>query len=1096
MRFLAFWAMLMPGFTEDELIEQPAIALFAELGYETARCFRESYGAHGTLGREHQGEVVLTRRLRAALERLNPGLPDEAISTAIGDLTRDRSALSPVHANQEVYRLLKDGVKVTFRDERGEDQVETVRVIDWNEPQNNDFLLASQLRVTGDIYRRRADLVAFVNGLPLVLFELKASHKRLEDAYNHNLRDYKSTIPQLFWYNAFNILSNGSQSRIGTITAEWEHFAEWKRINDEGEQGVVSLETMIRGTCEPARLLDLVENFILFSDIGGKPIKVVAKNHQYLGVNRAFARLRDAREGRRRLGVFWHTQGSGKSFSMVFFTQKVLRKLPGDWTFVMVTDRKELDDQIYQTLVSAGAVQEAEGVHAETGDALKRLLRENHRYVFTLIQKFRTEPGEEFPVLSERRDVIVITDEAHRTQYATLAMNMRRALPNAGFIAFTGTPLIVGEEKTREVFGDYISIYNFRQAVEDGATVPLYYENRVPEVQLTNETLNEDLEALIEAAELDEEQERLLERQFAREYQLITRDDRLERIAADIVEHYLGRFEAAGDRVAKAMVVSIDKATTVRMYDKVQRIWQERLAQLREEAEQYGGAERSKAEWVSAGSVKEGNSERERIERLIRFMETTDMAVVVSQSQNEEAEFAEKGLDIRPHRLRMVSEDLEQKFKDPKDPFRIVFVTAMWMTGFDVPCLETIYLDKPLRNHTLMQTIARANRVFAGKTNGLIVDYVGIFRDLEKALAIYGAAAGGQVAPGDMPVQSKDELIARLREEIGNVGEFLRNLGVDLDAIQRASANAWERLRLLDDAREAILVNDETKARFLGLANSVVLLYRAILPDVSAQEFAPVGRVIAVMAERIQSLSPQPDISWVMRQVEELLDASIAAEGYVIREDRESRIVDLSTIDFKSLSEAFAEGRQNTTAAELRGAIERKLREMVERNRTRIDFEQRLQALIDNYNSGAINVQLYFEELMKLARELTEEEQRTIALGLTEEELAIFDLLTRPGPNLAPKEEEQVKKVARDLLATLQRDKLVLDWRKKQQARAAVRLTIQRYLGRTLPDSYSKVDRQQKADVIYQHVYDAYAGAGLSIYHPAGRGAAAVAYQV
>lgn len=365
----------MPGFTEDELIEQPAIALFAELGYETARCFHETLGERGTLGRENQGEVVLTRRLRAALARLNPGLPNDAISGAIEELTRDRSALSPVHANREVHGLLKDGVKVTLRDDRGEEQVETVRVIDWNEPGNNDFFLASQLWVSGEIYRRRADLVAFVNGLPLVLIELKASHKRLEDAYTHNLRDYKETIPQLFWHNAFIILSNGSESRIGTITAEWEHFAEWKRINDEGERGVVSLETMIRGTCAPARLLDLVENFILFSEAGGAPIKIIAKNHQYLGVNRAFARLRSAGEDRRRLGVFWHTQGSGKSYSMVFFSQKVLRKLPGDWTFVVVTDRTELDDQIYRTFVAAGAVQEAEGVHAESGEELKRLLR-------------------------------------------------------------------------------------------------------------------------------------------------------------------------------------------------------------------------------------------------------------------------------------------------------------------------------------------------------------------------------------------------------------------------------------------------------------------------------------------------------------------------------------------------------------------------------------------------------------------------------------------------------------------------------------------------------------------------------------------------
>jgi type I restriction enzyme R subunit len=420
--------------------------------------------------------------------------------------------------------------------------------------------------------------------------------------------------------------------------------------------------------------------------------------------------------------VFWHTQGSGKSYSMQFFSQKILRKLPGNWTFLIVTDREDLDDQIYKNFANTGAVTEPEQrVRANSSEHLKQLLQSDHRYVFTLIQKFRIEKGKKYPKLSDRSDIIVIADEAHRSQYDTFALNMRNALPNAAFIGFTGTPLMGGEEeKTRQVFGDYVSIYNFKQSIDDSATVPLFYENRIPEVQLSNDYLNQDMEELIEEAALNEEQESHLERQFAREYTIITDSDRLEKIASDIVNHFLGR-----GYQGKAMVVSIDRFTAVRMYDKVQQHWQQYLANLQTQL------------------AKSEPSKREQLVAKIQYMQETDMAVVVSQSQNEIEVFKKKGLDITPHRKRIVGEDLDEKFKDENHPLRIVFVCAMWITGFDVPSCSTIYLDKPMRNHTLMQTIARANRVFPDKVNGLIVDYIGVFRDLQKALAIYGSAWGG-----------------------------------------------------------------------------------------------------------------------------------------------------------------------------------------------------------------------------------------------------------------------------------------------------------------------------------------------------------------
>ena len=746
---------------------------------------------------------------------------------------------------------------------------------------------------------------------------------------------------------------------------------------------------------------------------------------------------------------------------MICFAQKVLRKIPGNWTFVIVTDRQELDHQIYKNFAAAGAVTEQEA-QAISSRHLRQLLTEDHRYVFTLIHKFRTERGEEHPVLSERSDIIVITDEAHRSQYDTLALNMRTALPNASFIAFTGTPLIVGEEKTRDVFGDYVSVYDFRQSVEDGATVPLYYENRIPELQLTNENLNEDMERLLEEAELDEAQEKKLEREFARQYHLITREERLEAIAEDIVRHFTGR-----GFPGKAMMISIDKATAVRMYDKVQAHWKVEMSRLMDKM----------AEATT-------DEEREAIKQRLEFMESTDMAVVVSSSQNEIEEMKAKGLDIVPHRKRMVSEDLETKFKDPDDPLRIVFVCAMWLTGFDAPSCSTLYLDKPMRNHTLMQTIARANRVFKEKVNGLIVDYVGVFRNLEKALAIYGAGGG----PGDSPVKDKAALVVLLRQSIAEMEKFCTGVGVDLDAIEAASD--FDKIKLLDDAVESLIATDDSKKRYLTQAATLWRLYKAILPDNEAKEFAPRCLLTDVLAKKIRSLTPPADISEVMGQVEELLDESIDAEGYVIREipaayevgGVNEHWVDLSQIDFEALKEKFAKGKKRTEAEKLKGQVNNKLKQMVRLNRTRMDYLERFQKMIDEYNAGSLNIDEFFQRLMAFAQSLNEEEKRGVSEGLSEEELALFDILTKPQIELSDKEVKQVKKAARDLLKTLKREKLVLDWRKFQRSRAAVKISIEDALDEGLPEAYTPELFQKKVEAVYQHIFDSYYGAGRGIY--------------
>ncbi len=1049
------------SYSEQELIELPAIELFKRLGWSHVDALHETLGPSGTLGRDNQSELILPSRLRNAFERLNSGLPPEAYSIALEELTRDRSRLSMPAANREIYQLLKNGVKVHLPDpEGGGERVEIAKLIDWDNHANNDFLLVSQFWVVGEMYKRRADLMGFVNGIPLLFVELKAAHKQIQTAFTGNLADYKDTIPQLFWFNAFIILSNGSEAKVGSITSDWDHFNDWKKINSEGEEGVISLETVLRGTCEPGRFVDILENFLLFMEVRGGIVKVVPKNHQYLGVGNAMEALEEIKNRKGRLGVFWHTQGSGKSISMIFFSQKVLRKVPGNWTFVVVTDRKELDEQIYGNFASAGVITEGH-CQAESSKDLRRLLTEDHRFVFTLIHKFRTDDGSPHPALSQRDDIIVITDEAHRSQYDTLALNMRNALPNASFLAFTGTPLIIGEEKTRHVFGDYVSIYNFKQSVDDKATVPLFYENRIPELQLKDErAFKEGMDRLLEEAELDEAQEKKLEREFSREYHLITRDDRLEKIAEDIVEHFTER-----GHPGKGMVVSIDKATAVKMYDKVRKYWKQKTDRLMKKMSKLSGPE------------------REDVEKKIFYMQETDMAVVISSSQNEAAEMKKKGVDILPHRRRMLKEALETKFKDPDDLFRLVFVCAMWMTGFDVPSCSTIYLDKPMRNHTLMQTIARANRVFKDKVNGLIVDYVGVFRNLQRALAIYGSGSAGGLKPGEEPVKEKAELVAMLRTAVGQAVRFLEELGVKAEPI--IAAKGFERVKLLDRAVDAVLVNDTSKKRFINLSNTVNRIYKAILPDAEANEFVPACALFRAIQMKIEALQPEADVTEIMERVEELLDDSITARGYVIREPAapygKKKLVDLSEINFKALRKEFAKERRRMEIEKLRGAINSALEKMVRLNKTRMDFLEKFQRMIDEYNQGAVNLEEFFERLLKFVEELQEEDKRGVSEGLSEEELAVFDLIARPEMKLTKKEEGQVKRVARELLETLKREKLVLDWRKTQATRAAVRVTVEDKLDE-LPRVFSREIYNQKCDVVYQHLFENYYGEGRSVY--------------
>ncbi|AKB75076.1 Type I restriction-modification system, restriction subunit R [Methanosarcina lacustris Z-7289] len=1045
-------------YSEDSLVEKSAILEFEKLGYPHQNCFHEKFwlDGKGTLGRKTKSEVLLVRKLSEAIKKLNPDICGEAEERAIEELAKDRSRLSPVKANQEVYSLIKNGVKVKVRNEKGEIEDQTVKIIDFDSPKNNEFFLASQFWITGEMHTRRTDLLGFVNGIPLIFIEVKATGRRVKEAYDDNLTDYKDTIPQLFWYNAFIILSNGRESKIGTITSGFEHFGEWKRVRDEKEPGDSLLDTMITGSCEKSRFLDILENFTLFSSSEGHPVKIISKNHQYLGVNNAIESFKKRKENEGKIGVFWHTQGSGKSYSMIFFAQKILRKFPGNYTFVVVTDREELDEQIYRNFQNAGVISEV-GVQARSGGHLKQLLTEDHRLVFTLIHKFGTKKGVKHPLLSDRDDIIIIADEAHRIQYDTLAQNMKDALPNAGFIGFTGTPLIVGEEKTRDTFGDYVSIYNFKHSIADGATVPLYYENRVPEVQLKNENLNDDIYGEIEKAGLDDEEESKLATEFANEYNVIVREDRLETIAKDIVEHYVTRGYAG-----KALVISIDKLTTVKMYDKVQKYWNMYINELKEQRK----------------AITEGE-EAKVLEKLISEFEGVDMAVVVSQGQNEVKKFEENKLDIRPHRKRMIEEDLEEIFKDSKSSLKIVFVCSKWREGFDVPSLSTIYLDRPMKGHSLMQTIARANRVFGEKTGGFIVDYVGIFENLEQALKIYASPkSGGREAP----IKSKEKLLKTLKKKIKEINKFLSGLSVDSKKILKTKTG-FEKIRLLKDATDAILKNESTKKKFLTEAGAALKIYKSILPHKRASEFLSQITLYEELVKEIRSLDPEVDISKIRDSIQRVLDKSIESKKYIIEESKKGRIFGLKDIDFDALADRFDEQHKNTEFEWLKNLISYKLREMVRLNSSRLDYQKKFETLIEAYNSGSANVDYHYKELIKFAKELKQEDERAIIESLSEEELSLFDKLKKP--DLKEKEKSQVRKVAKELLATLKAEKLVLDWRKKQQAIAAVKKEIEDELDRGLPDSYGVIAYEEKCNTVFQHIYDSYAGDNHSVYEAA-----------
>lgn len=1051
-------------FSENTLVQQTAADYFQNsLGWESVYTHNsERFGTGSLLGRESEQETVLTCDLRAALERLNPGLPEDAYKDAVRQVVEYSAGRTLLDTNREKYTLIRDGVRVTVRNAKGEVERPTLRLIDFDRPENNRFLIVRELWVRGDIYRRRMDLIGFVNGLPLLFIECKNVYADLRKAYDGNLSDYRDTVPHLFHHNAIVMLANGIRAKIGSISSKFAHFHEWKRL-EEDDPGAVDMETALKGICTKANFLDLVENFILFDDSTGKVAKILGKNHQFLGVNRALASVADRTARKGKLGVFWHTQGSGKSYSMVFFTRKVHRKLGGNFTFLVCTDRADLDDQIYQTFAGCGAANnDRDPCRAESGEHLKHLLGLQKSHIFTLIQKFNQEVPPDAP-WSRRNDVLVISDEAHRTQYGQLSLNLRSAIPNASFIGFTGTPLFKDDELTKQVFGDYVSTYDFQRAVEDGATVPLYYDARGEKLGVATTELNEKIAEALDKADvqgIDAQQK--LERELKREYHMLTASKRLGNIAQDFVWHYSTAWETG-----KAMIVCIDKITCVRLHRLIEFSWNERIQAIEADC---------------ANST--DDQEVQYMKRQIAWMRTTQCAVVISEEQGEVEAFRKWDLDIKPYR-KLIKEgfdapggeriDVETAFKRPEHPFRVAIVCAMWLTGFDVPSLSTLYLDKPLKAHTLMQAIARANRVAEGKNNGLIVDYCGILRNLREALATFAARPGSEGAGGSEPAKPDEELLQELADAIDMSSAFLTERGASLEAV--FDNNSFKRNRAILKAKEAVNQTDQTRKTFEILCREVFRKFKACLTIDGITAYRDAYGALNTIYKTLQEDRQAADISDVIKQLHEVVDSAIA-----VRDDlpEDATIYDISKIDFDRLRQEFQRSpAKNTAVQSLKAVVEMRLKRMLERNPLRTDFQQHYENIVEAYNDekDRATIEQIFEQLLKFIAELDKEETRALREGLDEESLAIYDLLRKE--NLSPNEIAEIKKVASDLLSKLKAEKLCIDqWREKEATRAAVRVVIRDFLyddktGLPAPN-YDERDVETKTDSVFKHVFYAY----------------------
>jgi len=999
------------NFNENNLAEEPVIEWLKEMGYDYE--FGPDLAPGGSLQERNSfREVVLIPRLKRSIKRLNPELCDEAIDEAVLKIKSVEHPGSDI-VNKETYKLLTEGVKFEAKDKNGEKKGRIAKIFDFETPENNEFLVVSQFAIQGTETVRRPDLVVFINGIPIVIFEVKSPTTEtgtIKSAF-YQLQDYKKDIPDIFKYNQFLVVSDLIEARHGTISSNWEWFAPWKGIESENEknEGISQLEILTQGMFNKIRLLDIIKNFIIFEADSEKNTAKFTKKmclyHQYFGVNKAVKEtLRaTALKGNKKIGVFWHTQGSGKSLSMVFYVNKTkqLEALKSP-TYLFLTDRNDLDGQFYKTFLRTGypLAKQAETIK----DLKEKLKNAGGELIFTTIQKFETENE----LLSDRDNIIVIADEAHRSQYAKYAGNVRISLPKASFMGITGTPISLQNRNTSLVFGDYISSYKINKAVEDGATVTIYYEGRLVPLHLANDFLDEEFDDLMVEHEFDIKE--TIKRKWARLEQAIGSPERLKQIAKDIVEHFNNR-----GLEGKGMIVTMSRRIAVEMYNLISGM---------------------------PGAPK--------------------IAVIISKPEDFKGRI-QKELNYK---------ELEKQFKNFDDPLKMVIVCDMWLTGFDVPPLHTMYIDKPLKNHTLMQAIARVNRVFKDKPGGLIVDYIGIADNLKKALNIYSSDIQKQAM---VPLQ---EIIDKMNEKY----DVVKNMFAGIDFSNWKKLEKIELANLFQKAINAIItdkrtgmIDEENKKRFLKESEILFKVFALVMPNHEAVKIRNEVEFIRAVKKAITKRiiidgSPEIDLK-VETAIRELVSKSIAAEGVIdIFAMKNKNKPDISIFDEKFLEEVknmkFKNLAIETLKKLLNDELKLRMRSNLMRYKTLLEL---LEKIIEEYEDNIINSTKVIERLIELSKEIKLAEKAGDNLGLTQEELAFYDAISVGKKTL--KKDNEIKLLVKELVRIIKRD-VSVDWTNNEIIKSRIRADVKLLL---LKNSFAPAESEILLDSIFQQARFLYA---------------------
>ena len=988
-------------FTEST-VEEAALEIFGSLGYTV---LHGPNIAPGELFAERTSysDVVLVGRLKEALARINPKIPSEAIEEAIRKVLHPDSP-NLIENNRRFHRFLTDGVSVEYQGE-GRAIHDQVRLFDFDNPSNNDCVAVNQFTVIEDRNNRRPDIVVFINGLPLGVIELKNladENATIRDAFNQ-LQTYKKDIPSLFPYSEVLVISDGLEARIGTMTSGWERFMPWRTVEGDevAPKGSLELEVLLRGIFDKRRFLDLLRNFIVFEDDGRTLNKKISGYHQFHAVNKAVDCTLNAASpnGDRRVGVVWHTQGSGKSLTMAFYSGKIIQH-PGmsNPTLVVLTDRNDLDDQLFGTFAACQDLLRQTPEQAESREDLRaRLQRSSGGVIFTTIQKFLpNENGDRQPLLSDRYNIVVIADEAHRSQYGFIegfARHMRDALPRASFIGFTATPLESGDKSTPAVFGDYIDVYDIQRAVEDGATVRIYYEGRLAKLELREEErpkIDPDFEEVTEGEEVTTKEK--LKTKWARMEAMVGTERRIGLIAQDIVDHFDRRLDAMD---GKAMIVCMSRRICVDLYNAVIKL---------------------RPQWHHEGDDK------------------GTIKIVMTGSAADKIEW-------QPHiRNKPRREALAKRFKDPANPMKLVMVRDMWLTGFDAPCLHTMYLDKPMQHHGLMQAIARVNRVFKDKPGGLVVDYLGLADQLRKALADY-TESGGQ----GKPVFDQEEAVAAMLEKY----EVCAGMFHGFDYSKFKTGSPKDRTAVVPPAIEHILAHEGGKERFMKSASQLSRAFALSVPHERALAIRDdVGFFQTVRAGLVKTTPTggkgEEELDSAVRQI---VSKAVASDQVIdLFSAAGLKKPDISILSDEFLAEVKDLPHKNLAFEVLKKLLSDEIKVISKKNlvQSRL-FSELLQRTILKYQNRSIEAAQIIQELIDLAKDMRAAHKRGENLGFSEEEVAFYDALEVNDSAVKVLGDETLKKIARELVETVRRN-VSIDWTVKESARARLRTMVKRIL--------------------------------------------------